>query len=986
MLYGREIEQRRLASMLSEARADRRSGALVLRGEAGIGKSALLEWAAEDAVRMDPEVRVLRATGFEGEKHIASAGLHQLLWPVRDRIDDLPAPQAAALRRSLGMDAAFPPSSETASDTVGSGISQGVGPSAGQGAGPSASRSIDKGAHPSAETGAVRSADQNPSARPSTDRSADARTGPSADPSVGQRAGVEVASSLNGVSRDLAQDRFLGGLAVLTLLSCMADEGPVLCLIDDAQWLDTASVETLLFAARRLAAEGVVMLFATREDGFTGFGLPEMQLSRLSRRESERLLDGQELAGLTPTARDRVLAEAAGNPLALIEFGSAPHAGVSMPTPLPVAERVTAAFRARIAALPEKTRLMLLIASAEGRGYLPATIDAGRLLGVELADLEEAERIRLVEIAGNSMTFRHPLIRSATYQGAPAARRLEVHRALGESATDPGCRARHLAAATMAPDEDVAVELEEAAERALGRTGYATAAALFQQSAELTPDFDARTRRLGLAAGAFLRAGRLAAADELAATAAKYAEAPQEQARLAQIRAAVEFERGEQSMAARLLIDSARHAAAMDVPGMLRTGATYAWSCGDAATVRLSAELLRAGGHDDTAVQGLARLVDGDYAHGLPLLAELITSARVAPFETPEERLHAITCALIVGDDAITLDLAVAEAARLRQAGLIGSLPDALQALAQVQITAGRHRDAEATAAEAITIARDTGMAARESRIGVVLARIAAIEGDEERLRALTANALIAPSCGLAETAAGLLDLGLGRYEAALRRLDEIAGDPRRHTSANLLAAADQVEAAVRAGQPDRAHDPLERVRAWADASGLAWVRAVSFRCDALVSDSGESYEAALKLHAEDGGRPFERARTELLYGEWLRRARRRADARVPLHSALEIFERLKAAPWADRARSELRATGESNAPASQAAAPDALDRLTPQELQVVRLAADGISSREIAAQLFLSPRTVEYHLYKAYPKLGVASRKELHKLAPITP
>ncbi|KAB2347776.1 AAA family ATPase [Actinomadura rudentiformis] len=893
MLYGRETEQIQLNLIMNGARADRRSGALVLRGEAGIGKSALLEWAAEDAARTGPEVTVLRATGFESESHIASAGLHQLLWPVQERINDLPAPQAMALRRSLGM--------------------------------------------------------------------------------------YDSLDTAEATPTGLAQDRFLGGLAVLTLLSCMADEGPVLCLIDDAQWLDTTSAETLLFAARRLAAEGVVMLFATREDGFTGTGLPEMQLSRLNRQEAEQLLNGRDLA---PTTRDRVLIEADGNPLALIEFGSTPHAGARIPSPLPVAERVTAAFRAQIAALPDKTRLMLLIASAEGRGYLPATVGAGELLGVELADLEAAERARLVEITGTSVRFRHPLIRSATYQGASAARRIEVHRALGESADDPDCRARHRAAAAMAPDEDVAADLQEAAERALNRTGHNTAAALFQQSADLTPDLNVRAQRLGSAANAFLRAGRFAAADELAATAAKYAEAPEEHARLAQIQAAVEFERGEQSTAARLLIDNARHAAPEDVPGMLRTGATYAWSCGDVATIKQSAELLRAGGHDDKAVRGLAHIIDGDYARGLPLLAQLIKAGRNAPLHAPEERLHAITCGLILGDDTITLDLAVAEAARLRRDGLIGALPDALQALAQVQITAGRHRDAEATAAEAITIARDTGMAVRKSRINVVLARIAAIEGDEERLRTLTANSSAAPGCGLADVAISLLDIGLGRYETALRRLDEIAANPRRHTSANLLAAADQVEAAVRLGQLTRSQEPLERVQAWADAGGLAWVRAVAFRCNALVSDSGEAYEEALRLH-EDGSRPFERARTELLYGEWLRRARRRADARIPLRSALEIFDRLKAAPWADRARSELRATGESSTtPAyEQAVAPDVLDRLTPQELQVVRLAADGISSREIAAQLFLSPRTVEYHLYKAYPKLGVASRKELHKL-----
>ncbi|MEU5876514.1 LuxR C-terminal-related transcriptional regulator [Spirillospora sp. NPDC047279] len=953
MLYGREAEQGRLAGLVNEARTARRSGALVLRGEAGIGKSALLDWLAAEAAGVRT---VLRATGFESESSLASAGLHQLLWPVRDRIDDLPAPQATALRRALGMADGFnpygtfpnaPPSTHNTNVTIQTAGADGQGRLPGAGA---------------------------------------STNGAGAVASNGERAHGGEAYPDGG------QGRFLSGLAVLTLLSCMADDGPVLCLVDDAQWLDNTTTDTLLFAARRLAAEGVVMVFAVREDGFTGTGLPEVQLSRLSRPDAERVLDGQDLAALTATTRDRVLAEADGNPLALIEFGSAPRAGtsgaVTVPSPLPVAERVAAAFRAQIARLPEKTRLMLLIAAAEGRGYLPATLGAGELLDAGLADLEDAERARLVSITGTSVSFRHPLIRSATYQGASAARRIEVHRALADSATDPDCRARHRAAAAMSPEEPAAADLEAAAERALGRTGYATAASLLQQAADLSPATADRVRRLSAAASAVLRAGRLAVAEELAATAEKYAESPAEHARLARIRAAVEFERGEQPGAARLLLESVEHAAPEDVPGMLRTGATYAWSCGDVTTIRRSAELLRAGGHDDKAVRGLAHVVEGGYAHGLPLLAELLAEARRTPPATTEERLHVINCGLILGDDAATLDLAAAEARRLRRDGLIGALPDALQALAQVQVTAGRHRDAEATAAEGVTIARDTGMAAREGRIGVVLARIAAIEGDEERLRSLVEQAPVAGGCGLAEVAVSLLDLGLGRYEQALRRLGEIAGDPRRHTSTGLLAAADEVEAAMRLGLPDRAREPFARFRAWADAGRLPWALAVAARCEALVSDSGEAYENALTLHerdgARDGGRPFERARTELLYGEWLRRARRRADARVPLRSALEIFERLKAAPWAERARAELRATGETvtaSATYEKAVAPDLLDRLTPQELQVVRLAADGISSREIAAQLFLSPRTVEYHLYKAYPKLGVSSRRELHKL-----
>ncbi|MBO2454257.1 AAA family ATPase [Actinomadura barringtoniae] len=888
MLYGRDDELARLTELIDAARDHQRSGSIVLRGEAGIGKSALLEWAAGDEVCRG--ARVLRVTGFEAERDIAFAGILQLLWPVRDRVESLPEAQAAALRGAFG---------PTGTGTI---------------------------------VGAAE------------------------------------------------QDRFICGLAVLTLLADLAEDGPVLCLIDDAQWLDVATTEALLFAARRLAVEGVVMMFAARENGFATPGLPELQLTRLARADAEHLLSERH-ATLSPSLRSRVVRESDGNPLALLEFGSTRRMPESS-APLPLAERVTASFRAQIAGLPDKTRDMLLIASAEGRGYMPSLLAAAATFGLGLGDLEEAERAGLVEVTGSAIRFRHPLIRSASYHGAVAAQRIRVHRALSEAADDPDCRVRHRATITMSPDEAVAADLEKAAERALSRAGYGPAATLYQHAAELSPSLSERSRRLGRAADAVFRAGRPAEADDFAQRAEKLAESPADLARLARIRAAVEFERGDPPAAARLLIAQAEHAEPGDVPAMLRTGATYAWSAGDAETIGRAVELLRATGHDDPAVRALGHLIKADYAAGLPLLAEQVAAAR----SEGSDLTQAIYWGLIVGDDRLTQELAVAEAARCRREGLIGVLPNVLQALAQVQIAAGLHRDAEATGQEAITIARDIGMERREGRVGAVLARLAAIEGDEERLHRLVEHAP-PPSGGLADVALGLLDLGLGRYEAALVRLEEVAQSPRRFTAGTMVAAADQIEAAVRAGQPERAHEALARFTSWADASHIPWTRAVALRSQALLHEadsSGKAYEEALHLHEEDGARPFERARTELLYGEWLRRARRRSDARGPLRSAAQIFERLKATPWAERARSELRATGETTstlASHQQATAPDLLDRLTPQELQVVRLAAEGISSREIASQLFLSPRTVEYHLYKAYPKLGISSRKELARL-----
>ncbi|MGP3952507.1 ATP-binding protein [Streptomyces sp. 7N604] len=879
MLFGRSTEQAQLEGLVTAARGGR-SGALVLRGEAGIGKTALLDWVERSA--SGPGLRVMRVTGIEPEADLAFGGLVQLLWPVQHRLGALPVPQADALRAVLG-----------------SGLTRG-------------------------------------------------------------------------------QDRFLTGLAVLTLLADLAEEGPVLCLIDDAQWLDQASAEALLFAARRLAAERVAMLFATREEGFPAPGLTELRPSRLDRGDATRLLAG---SGLAPVLRDQVIAESAGNPLALIEFAAAQRDHPSGSMPLPVADRVLSSFRAQIGRLPERTRLTMLIAAAEGRGNLPLLLGAAQSLGVGLDDLEDAERAGLIQVTESTVTFRHPLIGTAAYQGAVLARRVAVHRALAEAADDPDCRARHLPAATTEPDECVAAELVAAAERARGRTAYAAAAHLYQHAARLAPARQDQARWLGEAGAVALAAGQTAQAADLVEQAECLVDEPKTQAELAPVRAAVVFELGEQGQAARLLIDRAARTGPEQAAAMLRTSVTYAWLSGDPALVRAAAQRLETMGHPDVMAEGLAHLVDDDYARGLPRLAEFLAQARGGTTIAEESgaRMRAIYSGLILGDDTATLELAASEAERCRKQGLIGALPQVLQALAQTQERAGLHRDAEAAVAEAMDIARDTGMRRRLAWLGGVTARIAAIEGDEDRCRRLAEEA---PAAGRAasDCALGLLELGLGGHEAALRRLEAARPGTEGHAAMLMAAVGDQIEAAVRLGQPGRAERPLHRLEAWAHAGEQPWARAVAARCRALLSGEEEHYAQALRLH-QSGGRPFERARTELLYGEWLRRGRRRSDARMPLRSALEVFERLRAKPWAERTRAELRATGESGATMGQATAANLIDRLTPQELQVVRLAAEGSSSREIAAQLFLSPRTVEHHLYKAYPKLGIGSRRELARL-----
>lgn len=874
MLYGRSTAQESVRSLITVARAGR-SGALTLRGEPGIGKSALLAWAAAEA--SEAGLRLLRVTGIEGEAELAFAGLVQLLWPVQDRIDALPAPQADALRAVLG--------------------------------------SGHAGGH----------------------------------------------------------DRFLMGLAVLTLLADLADDGPLLCLVDDAHWLDQATTDALLFAARRFAEEGIAMLFAAREEGFAAPGITEIPLSRLDDADAALLVAEH---GLALALRDQVIAESAGNPLALIEFAAAQRGHPIGPVPLPIADRVLATFRGQISRLPERTRLMMVIAAAEGRGHLPTLLGAAAALGVGPGDLAEAETAQLLRVEGNTVTFRHPLIASAAYQGAVLARRVAVHQALADAAHDPDSRIRHLAAATMGQDEAVAAELVQAAERARRRTAYATAAGWYQQAAQFTSVARDRAAWLGTAASLAFTAGHTDRAGDLAAQAEQLADGPEAVAALPPVRAAVEFELGEPRRAARLLLERAAHAKPDQAAAMLRTSVGYAWFCGDADSIRTAARMCDDIGRPDLMVTGMAHLVDDDYARGLPVLAELVAQGRAAA--DGAARARAIFTGMLIGDDAATLELATAEVVRCREQGLIAALPQLLQDLAGAQIRVGHHRDAEATVAEAVAIAEDTGLHHRVVRLNSTLARVAAIEGDEPRCRRL---AVETPDAGGAGSSGVLilLALGLGDYEAAIERFEAARRGPGRHTTVIMAAAPDHVEAAVRLGQPERAEESLRRFEAWAEAGQQPWARAVALRCRALLGDDEEPYERALRLHAQ-ANRPFERARTELLYGEWLRRVRRRSDARHPLRSALETFERLRATTWADRARTELRATGETVAVARPTAA-NLLDRLTPQELQVVRLAADGGTSREIAAALFLSPRTVEHHLYKAYPKLGIASRRELSRL-----
>ncbi|MEO3834448.1 LuxR C-terminal-related transcriptional regulator [Nonomuraea sp. B10E8] len=892
VLHGRSAEQAAIDDLLSGARSGC-SGVLVVRGEAGIGKSALLEYAVDQAADM----RVLRSVGVEAEAALAFAGLHMLLGGFVDRLGVLPGPQAAVLRGAFGL---------------------AVAP---------------------------------------------------------------------------AGDRFLAGLATLSLLSEVAEERPMLVAVDDTHWLDRASVDALLFAARRLEAEPIAVVLTARDGHrFTTPGLPELRLSALDRTAGAAVL-AEHARDLAPHVRDRVLAEAQGNPLALRELpaamtpeqraGEAPAVSFATGTQS-VASRVEESFGDRIQVLPERTRQLLLIAAADEGGDLGLVLRAGERLGAGVADLEAAERDRLVRVNAGRLVFTHPLIRAAAYRVATFSQQLAVHRTLADLlGEDLARRAWHLAAATTEPDETVAAELERTAEAARSRGGYAEVAAAYQRAAQLTPDPGRRAMRLVAAARTAGFAGQGALATDLAEQAGPHVSDPRARAQLAWLRVFIAHEQErpppvvELAEAAMELGKQSPH----DSVFMLLEAMAAAWTTDRDREVRdvINCSSPVADGHFGRVTEAVSGMGAEEPQNPVRILLHEIGDSSDRPIWQRQSTLY---WTLWAGD----LENAVAGLTQLldhcRSTGMIGLLPRVCLHLGRGHLFLGRHRDARATSEEGLKIAEDTDRPHFAAHLSGLLACVAAIEGDEAGCREAIGDVLAGEPTerGIeSRYAMDLLDLGLGRYEAVVHRMAETLHDPAICLTNTLV---NQVEAAVHAGRRDLAKNAAARFGTWAEVAGRPCAEAMELRCRALLADGAEAgrlYARAVQLHREDRAQPFERARTELLYGTWLRRDRRRNDAREPLHSALEIFERLRAKPWAERAGAELRAAGEARQ--AQAAAPDLLDRLTPQELNVVRLAAKGLSNRDIGARLFVSPRTVGYHLYNAYPKLGVASRTELIRM-----
>jgi DNA-binding CsgD family transcriptional regulator len=911
MLHGRQSECTRIDELLDAARAGR-SGTLVLRGEAGIGKSALLRYAAERATGM----RILRCIGTESESEFAFAAVHQLLHPVHDLIDAIPDRPRAALRGAFGL-----------------------GPPTGDG------------------------------------------------------------------------DRFLISLAVLSVLAEAAEERPLLCLVDDAHWLDGGSAGALTFVARRLDAEGIAILFAARDHDAASFdapGLPDLVLSGLPPDAAGALLAERSTVDMPVAVRDRLVASTAGNPLALLELPAALSAAQlagaeDLPHRLPVGPDVEQVFLDRVRRESADTQTLLLIAAAHETGDLDVVLRAAAGLGVDGSALDAAERSSLVRVDAREVTFRHPLVRTAVYRGATFRQRREAQRALAavmDREEDRDRRAWHLAAGALGPDESVADELHRSAEQARRRGGHAAAATAYERSAQLTAAAEARSARFADAADAAWLAGTPARARALLDRAAAFAPPPRLLARITHLRGAIETACGDLTAAYAILLTGAEPIADLD-PGlaarMLTEAGQVAWLGGDVPALREAGRRLAAlPAPEDTVrlraelVLGLDSFLAGDTAAAVPRLRDVADQAPHSP--DPRAVTLAAAGALFLGDDAVAIRLFATAVTRARSAGAAAALPLLLAPLSSVEAWTGRYAAAFANASEGLRIALETEQDNPSAHLRGVLAWLAAVQGRADECRAHAGAALsravgnrLGPITGISTWALGLLDLGSGHPVAARDRLAALAaaGPGDSHPVIGIFSAADLVEATIRAdGGPsthNAAHDALERLATWAADAGAPWAAALVARCRGLLEgDADAHFTEALALHA-GAGRPFDAARTHLLYGELLRRRRRRADARVHLRAAHETFERLDARPWADLAGAELRATGET----ARKRDPSTVSQLTPQEVQIVRIVGSGATNREVAAQLFLSPRTVDYHLRKIFTKLDVTSRAELIRRSP---
>jgi DNA-binding CsgD family transcriptional regulator len=901
VLRGRRDECEVLDRQLQRVRAGQ-SAVQVLRGEAGVGKTALLDYVAEHA----SECRVARVAGVESEMELAFAGLHQLCVPMLDGLGALPGPQRDALRVAFGMHDGDVP------------------------------------------------------------------------------------------------DRFLVALAILSLLAEVAETQPLVCLVDDAQWLDRASAQALAFVARRLLAERIAMVFAVREpsDSNELSGLPELVVGGLSDGDARSLLASAIPGRLDERVRDQIVAETRGNPLALLELPRGLTAaelagGFGLPDARPLASRVEETFVQRIQALPRETQRLLLLAAAEPVGDVSLLWRAAARLGLRGDAGRPAEEGALIEL-GIRVRFRHPLARSAAYRAADFHDRQEVHRALAEATdpdTDPDRRAWHRAQAASGPDEAVADELERSADRAQARGGTAAAAAFLARAAELTPDPAERGRRALAAAQAKFDAAASEAALELLATAELAPLDELQRARLERLRAEIVFARTRGSGAPALLLAAARHLEPLDAAMAREThlealaAAMYAGRLGGDPGVRKAAEAAQAAPAasqppraTDLLLDGVATRFTEGYAAGVPPLRRAIDAfRRVEELTERDARWLWLACRLAqdLWDDELWYELATGGLRVARETGALRVLPIAATYRASLHVHAGAFGLASSLIEEADAIVQATGMAPLKH----ASLMLAAWRGDEaEALELFEAGRREATArgeglgLGVLEWATALLYNGSGRYAEALAAAQR--GCEQDDDGLFAWTLVELVEAGVRSDATDAASAALDRLSARTQASGTDWALGIEAASRALLSDGADAepfYREAVERLARSRGL-VHLARARLLYGEWLRREHRRVDAREQLRAAHVDFNRIGAEAFAERARVELLATGET-APRRTVATREVL---TPQEAQIARMASDRQTNPEIGAKLFISPRTVEYHLRKVFTKLDITSRKEL--------
>jgi DNA-binding CsgD family transcriptional regulator len=896
-----------LDRLLDAVRAGK-SRAVVVRGEPGVGKSALLDYLAEQA----SGCRVARVAGVESEMELAFAGVHQLLTPMLDRLERLPGPQGEALWTAFGL-----------------------------------------------------------------------RSGP-------------------------APDRFLAGLAVLSLLSDAAEEHPLVCLVDDAQWLDHASAQVLGFVARRLVAESVGLVFAARDPGSELAGLPELVVEGLQEGDARALLEAALTGPLDARVRDQVVAETRGNPLALVELprGMPPAelaGGFALPSAVPLSASIEGNFRRRLDALPADTGRLLRLAAADPVGDPVLVWRAAERLRIGTQAATPAAEADLLEV-GTRVRFRHPLVRSAAYRSASLQERQDIHRALAQVTdpkTDPDRRAWHLAQATPGPDEDVAAELERSAGRAQARGGLAAAAAFLERAALLTPDPSCRARRLLAAARAKRAAGALDAALELLAAVEAGPLAALLAAEVEQLRGLITFAQRRPGDAARLLLSAARRLEPLDADLARDTHLEALWAAmwaGDLSGpggVVAAAEAARAappGPEPPRAVDVLLeafalRLTEG-YVAAAPTLTralELGLALDVADDEVDRWRWLATgrasaIAALELCDDESWHALAARQVRFARDTGAPVYLQNALNFLATTHLLAGEPTTAARLVEEDRLIAEVTGNP--PARYAAMM--LAAWQGREpaaSELIAATSREATASGMGRLVTAASfassVLYNGLGRHDAARDAAwkafegDQLGFGP--------FVVPELAEAASRTGDEALLGAAVAWLSERTRQAPTEWALGIEACVRALLSE-GEAAERRYRESIARLGRTRLRvqlARTHLLYGEWLRRRRRRLDAREQLRTAHDLLDTMGIEGFAERARRELQATG---ATARKRTVETHAD-LTAQEAVIARLAREGLSNREIGSRLFISARTVQSHLGKVFAKLAISSRGELDQV-----